>query len=213
VTSASDGLVPWAGRAIQVRPGHLIQGKRATKNDVWEVLETKNPEQIQTNYGLWWRVVNLATGEERAIPPKQVSERVTFMVPADDLAECERSGAPPWQPREWPADAEQVNLLVEQLGATLLAQQDSDTGEIWCPNYADGSRHTEEWSPGVLQRDILEHLRIAHGMDTSGLEAITDWEEQMHKTNQTHWGQHGIKQTPSTGGFPHRHVPEDHSIL
>lgn len=212
MTSVSDGLAEWVGRAGQVRVGHLIQGKKRTKADVWEVLETAIPAQIQTNYGHWWRVVNLSTGVEAKIPPKMISDKVVFMVPADQLDECERKGQPPWTEAEWPANSEEIKLLAEALGATVMFEFDNLTGEVTCPNYAAGARHTAEWSPGVLGRDELEHLRICHGIDTAGLEAKTG-NDFVVALVETHGALHGIKQTPSPGGFPHRHAPEDHSLL
>lgn len=207
--SEVEGLVPWGGRAVQVRVGHRIQGRKATKADVWEVTDMRTPDQIQTNYTLWWKVVNVVTGEELAAPPRQVSERITFMVPEDELAKCESSNSPPWMPREWPSDAEQVKLLMESLGGALLAQHDSVTGEVTCPEYAAGltvngweTRKEEQWA----------HLRICHGVDTSGLEAM-HWDEEITAFTKLHGELHGFKPIPSIGGFPHRHVPEDHSVL
>lgn len=207
MSSASDGLQPWKGRAGDVRVGHLIQGSKATKNDVWRVVEMRNPDQIEYGRTLWWKVENLATGEWAPIPPKSVKAWVTYMLDEAEFEYAEAYGRPPHFPQVWPMDAEQVALLVDTLGATALASQDNETGEIWCPNYAAGHTATG-WRNRVTEQ--FDHLRLCHGMDVRGLEAITDWEHQMLEVTRVHGVAHRDDQP---GGFPHRHVPEDRSLL
>jgi hypothetical protein len=193
------------GRAGQVRVGHFIQGTRRTLDDIWEVLEMKNPDQIRYGEGLWWRVANTTTGEEAAIPPKMVNSKVRFMLTPEEHELAEERRRPPDLPHQYPIDSEEVLLLVEQLGAREIATRDNETGEITCPNYAEGMFHTV---------DEITHLRICHGLDVSGLEAIGNWEERMIATIKAHGELHSAQgRKVAHKGFPHRHVPEDHSIL
>lgn len=208
MTSPADGLVPWRGRAGDIRVGHIIQGDSGAKKDTWEVIDTRNPNQYNLGQTPWFRVRRLGTEEEVAIPPKGHKSLVTFMLTPAELDIAERLGHAPPRPKTRLADADAVALLVEQLGATEIATRDNETGEIWCPDYEAG--HLPE---GVHWRDRaqarLTHLRIAHGMDVSALEAM-DWEEQMYAVTKHHGAAH---RDNLPGGFPHRHVPEDLKLL
>lgn len=210
MTSPSDGLVPWNGRAGDVRVGHILQGDSKAKKDVWEVVDTRNPNQYDMGQTPWLRVQRLGTEEIVAVPPKTIRETVTFMLTPDEFAHAEALGRPPHLPKVMLSDAAEVALLVESLDAKHLATRDDVTGEIWCPAYATGRRHSEDWRPGVLVKDELEHMRIAHGMDVTALEEITDWEDQMNKVIH----HHGVAHRDNLpGGFPHRHVPEEINFL
>lgn len=214
MTSASDGLVEWRGTAGQVRVGHLVQGMKKTKNDVWEVIETRLPAQVEYGYTLWWRVVNKATGEMAAIPPKSVKSTVIFMLTPEEVEVAERTGAPPPLPQQWPSNSDEVALLVQELGAEVLAHRDRETGEIYCPAYGNGAYHSTVWRPGVGVADELEHLRIAHGIDVSALEGIVDPAERLRQVVTEHGRLHGPRSnTIVHRGFPHRHVPEDLSLM
>lgn len=205
MASASDGLVPWGGRAGEIRVGHILQGATKAKKDTWEVIDTRHPNQYDLGRTPWLRVRRLGTEEVVAIPPKTVRDSVTFMLTPEEFETAERFGHAPPRPRTQAADADAVALLVESLGATYLAVRDEATGEIHCPDYAAGAHHTQPWEPGILIRDEMEHLRVAHGVDVSGLEKIEDWEEQMSKV----LNHHGVLHRDNVaGGFPHRHVPE-----
>lgn len=210
MASPSDGLVPWTGRVGDVRVGHILQGDSKAKKDVWEVIDTRNPNQYDLGQTPWLRVRRLGTEEVVAIPPKIVRAPVTFMLTPEEFDHAEAFGRPPYLPKVVLADAAETALLVERLGASLIATRDDETGEIWCPAYATGKRHTERWEPGILIKDELHHMRIAHGMDVTALEEITDWEDQMNKVIH----HHGVAHRDNLpGGFPHRHVPEDTTLL
>lgn len=205
----SDLRTAWEGKAGQVRIGHLIQGNRQTLDDIWEVVEMKNPAQIEYGHTLWWRVVNVTTGVVAAIPPKVLTQKVRFMLTDEEHADAERLRRPPDRARQWPVDSDEVLELVVGLGAEHIASRDNLTGEITCPSYAD------MFGPiGAKGIPEVEHLRLAHGLDVSGLEAIVDWEEKYVAIIAAHGELHGPESSRRAHkGFPHRHVPEDHSIL
>jgi hypothetical protein len=210
VTSASDGLVPWDGRAGDIRVGHIIQGSTKAKRDVWKVIDTRNPHQYDVGRTPWLRVQRLGTEQIEAVPPKTVRTPVTFMLTPEEFEHAAMYGSVPALPKTLLADADEIALLVEKLGATEIVSKDHETGEMWCPNYAYGRRHTAEWEPGILILDQLHHLQICHGMDITGLEDITDWEQQMLAVINHHGEAH---RDNLPGGFPHRHVPEDTTQL
>lgn len=210
MTSPSDGLVPWAGRAGDVRVGHKLQGSTKAKKDVWVVVDTRNPHQYDLGQTPWLRVQRLGTEEVRAIPPKTIRDHVTFMLTPEEFEHAEMYGNAPALPRTMLADAEQIALVVEQLGAVEIISKDEETGEIWCPNYAAGKRHTDVWEPGILVRDELQHMKLCHSMDISALEEMTDWEQQMLAVTKYHGEAH---RDNLPGGFPHRHVPADTTLL
>lgn len=207
-------LMPWLGRAGMVRIGHMLQGMKRTKGDVWEVTEMKNPAQIEFGYTLWWRVVNTTTGEVLPVPPRNVRARVTFMLTPEEYALAEQTKRAPDKPHQWPVDSDEVLMLAETLGAREIATRDNVTGEVTCPSYATGAHHAPEWRPGILLLDEIEHLKICHGLDVSGLEGIVDHNERLKAVATTHGGLHGPRSARMAHkGFPHRHTPEDHSLL
>jgi hypothetical protein len=203
VATAADGLVEFRGVAGDIRVGSKIRGETGAKKDSWEVIDTRNPNQYDLGRTPWLRVRRLGTEEVVAIPPKTVKSPVTFLLLPEELDFAERYGYPPRLPKVLLADAEEVALLVEKLGATEIATRDTETGEIWCPDYEAGAL-----PEGVHWRDRaqakLDHLRLAHGMDISALEQM-DWEPQMLAITQHHGAAH---RDNMPGGFPHRHVPE-----
>lgn len=205
----TDLRIAWEGRAGQARVGHLIQGNRRTLDDIWEIVEMKNPQQIEYGHTLWWLVANTTTGLEAPIPPKMVTARVRFMLTPDEHAHAEETRRPPSLPHQWPVDSEEALLLAQELGAQEIATRDDLTGEITCPNY-----HTQFPAPGAVGVDEIVHLRIAHGLDVAGLEAITDPSARMIEIHKAHGQLHGPESLRlAQSGFPHRHVPEDHSFL
>jgi hypothetical protein len=208
----SEPRMAWKGRAGQVRVGHFIQGSRKTLDDVWEITEMRTPSQIGYANTLWWRAVNVSTGEQVAVPPRVVSAEIRFMLTPEEHAEAEETKRPPTLPRQWPSDSEEVLLLVEKLGAREIATRDETTGEIHCPDY-DGSFDSARPGGNLFGVEEIEHLRIAHGLDVSGLEKLTGDERTIAITKA-----HGPLHAPNVGryaqrGFPHRHTPEDHSIV
>lgn len=201
----TEPRMAWEGRAGQARVGHFIQGNRKTLDDIWEVLEMKHPPQVETNSGLWWRVANTTTGEELPVPPKSLTARVRFMLTPEEWEQAELSRRPPDLPHQWPVDSEEVLLLAQELGATEIASRDAATGEITCPNY-----NYEVIKLGAGPVPEIEHLRICHGLDVTGLEHIADGTERAIAITKAHGPLHGPESSRMAHkGFPHRHVPED----
>lgn len=188
-----DGLYERRGTWGQVVVGAKILGNSGRRGDVWEIIDSRTPDQIRWGESVWYRARSLETGEEATIPPRMVNVPVTFVM---------ESPTGPLPPRTPVSDAEQIALLVEELGATVIATRDNETGEIHCPNYDAGK------SVGDNQygREEAYHLRIAHNIDASGMNS----EERAKIHRQAHNA--AFPQIGKTG-FPHRHVPEDHTLL
>lgn len=190
-TPRRDGWLERKGTWGEVTVGSLIAGRNRT--DVWEVIATSTGAEIQHGYTLWFRVQNQKTGALHSLEPRDKLAPVTFLMKDDS----ERP--PPYTP---PFDSDEIALLVEKLGATPLAQRDNETGEIVCPNYdlniIPGDRYGAQY---------LDHMRVCHGMDVSGLEKLTGDDRTVALTT-AHSAAHkpGYKHT---GGFPHRHLPEE----
>lgn len=165
----------------------------------WEVIALGHGQQVEYGHTLWMRVRDQVSGEEHSVKPQIKTRKVTILTQSP----LDRKTAPPTEP----SDSEAIMLLVRELGATHLATKDNVTGEITCPMYAAGHRHTEEWSPGILGRDEIEHLRFAHGMSVNDDIGIADLATLHGQAHDPRWPNIG------KGGFPHRHVPEDLSIL
>lgn len=202
-------LVEWRGYAGQVRVGHLIRGasKRVIAHETWEITEMKHPAQVPAGHTLWWRAVNRYTGEEVAIPPRLMTARTTFLLTLEEEEEALRTRRPPHVDPTWPVDSDEVVLLIERLGAQEIASRDNVTGEITCPNYSIGD--TARPDGHLYGIEEIEHLRICHGLDTRGLEAMTG-DERVRAIVETHGPLHGpAAKTLHHKGFPHRHVPED----
>jgi hypothetical protein len=194
-----DGYLERRGTWAEVTVGSLIAGEKRT--DVWEIIDTANPPQIEYGHTLWFRARNRPTGEVKSIPPHMVKDPVTFLMKDD-------AEKPP--PRTPPADAEQIALLVEKLGAQEIATRNNETGEVTCPSYAQGK------SVGGNRYGLeeIEHLRICHGIDVSGIQAMPLGKERTIMIAQTHGHLHGPESSKIPhGGFPHRHIPEDLTFL
>lgn len=199
----------WRGKAGQIRVGHWIQGSKRTAKDVWEATEFRNPGQIEYGHTLWMKVANVHTGVEAVVPPKVVTFPTNFLLTDEEFVQAEASRRPPHRPDQWPTDSDEVLLLVEKLGAQDIAMRDNKTGEVICPAYAMGHSHAGNYY-GVEE---IEHLRIAHGIDVSGLLDLRGDERTIAVAN-AHGPLHGPRSAHMAhAGFPHRHVPEDHSFL
>lgn len=192
-----DGWLERKGTIGEITVGSLIAGHNRT--DVWEVIDMRTPEQYEFGHTAWMLLKNHKTGEQMAVPPRNKTYECTFLMRSDEEV------LPPHQP---PSDFDdQVKLLEDVLGATLLAEIDHATGEITCPDY-DGSFRTMSGEKAPRGREFFDHLRIMHGMDISGLEALPLEEQAAAKTTA-----HGRAHNPEhphigKGGVPHRHVPE-----
>lgn len=185
-----DGFIEATGTWGEVTVGCLLAGSNRT--DVWEVIDSKSPDQHEFAHTHWFKVVERKSGVVHAIKPKMINAKCKFLLadPTEKLP-----------PRTPPSDFEEIALLAEALGATILWERDNATGEITCP--------MNEWA-----RDgYLRHLKEAHDIDTRALEALTgdEYTAELHTI-------HGRAHDPryphvGKGGFSHRHVPEEHDII
>lgn len=174
------------GRWRDVVIGSKIRGGKRTKTDVWEIVDMRHGDQVEDGMTLWMKGRNVFTGEEFVSPPHGLNAFVMFKV------EYEGEGQP--SPRPWPTDSDDIMLLVEELGATPIATRDNATGEIMAPSM-DG--FWGDWGEG-----FKHHLRIAHGMDVTGLDDVVSRVE-------AHGRAHRIGDPLNKGGFPHRHASDD----
>lgn len=183
-----DGYFERRARWGEVTIGTLIAGSNRT--DVWEVIDSRAPDQYSYGMTPWFLTRNRVTGEILSVQPRPVKGLLTVLTPEEDTA------LPPRTPG---SDAEAVALLVRELGAQEIATQDRESGEITCPAWEKMVRDDS----GEYER---HHLLVAHNVDATGLDAAE---------RATLHGKAHERRFPDIGkgGFPHRHVPEDHSIL
>jgi len=199
-----DGLIEAKGVWGEVAVGALLSTSKRT--EVWEVIDTRLPEQIDYGKTHWIKIRERSTGVEHVIAPKMVNAPAYFLLSSTD------QNLPAPTP---PSNLEEMALLVEHLGAQLLATRDNATGEIHCPDYnAPNGERT-----GVAP--LLEHMRVCHGMDVGALQAAEaqaradgDFDEVRARIHRAHDEAHSLKHPHvGKGGFSHRHVPEDHTII
>lgn len=199
-----DGYFEHVGTWDEVTVGTILTDPEGYRSKAWEVIAQAHPsdgKQIEFGRTLWMRVREVTSGEEHTLPPKMKHASVKILTkdPRDTQT-----------PDPTPAsDSEMLALLVEKLGATHLATRDNVTGEITCPDYASGKTHEGGTRGGMA--DEMEHLRFAHGVDTTRFEEM-HWDERIREVTSFHGRLHANRE-PSPGGFPHRHVPEDLSIF
>lgn len=199
-----DGWMEHKGTWGEVTVGTVLADPQGYRSKAWEVTATAHPadgKQIEFGRTLWMRVREVTSGQEATLPPKMKTDGVVILTkdPRDTTT-----------PDPTPAsDSDVLALLVEKLGATFLATRDNVTGEITCPDYASG--HTHPGGQRGDMRDELEHLAFAHGVDIKPFQEM-HWEKRIVEVTSYHGRLHMNKE-PSPGGFPHRHVPEDLSIL
>ena len=198
-----DGWFEHKGTWEEVTVGTVIASQK--RSERWEIVEQRMGDQpIEFGHTLWMRAREQTTGAEFTVRPRNKTSKVTILTQSPlDTTTPDRTP---------PSDAEAIALLVEELGATILASRDEATGEIWCPDYASGATHPGG-SPGGC-RDEMEHLRIAHGIDTKPYEEMP-FDERIVAVTTVHGRAHNPKYaaTYNHGGFPHRHGPEDLSIF
>ena len=198
-----DGWFEHKGTWGEVTVGTVIANKQR-RSERWQIVEQAMATPVEFGHTLWMRAREMTTGAEFTVKPRNKTYPVTILTqsPLD-------TQTPPPTP---PTDAEAIALLVEKLGATHLATRDNVTGEITCPDYASGATHEGGQRGGM--RDEMEHLRFAHGIDTTALEALP-FDERIREVTTLHGRAHNPKYQAeiNKGGFPHRHVPEDLSIF
>lgn len=185
-----DGFDQRQGRWKDLGVGMTIErgGRR------WTIIDSAIPPQFQYGYSLWFRF-QAPKGETFNCAPKPLVTPVTILSkPGEDLP-----------PPTLPVGHAEAALLVESLGATEIATKDEASGEIWCP--AHTTMHTGDYGRG----EIL-HLQLAHGLDTSALEALPLAERAVALVKAhgpLHFKNAEALATASGRGFPHRHVPEE----
>ena len=194
-----DGWFEHVGTWGEVTRGTVLSSSK--RSERWEVIDVAMGTRVEYGHTLWMRAREQTTGAEFTVHPRPKTARVKILT--QDPADTE---TPAYTP---PSDSEAVTLLVRELGATHLATRDHETGEIVCPDYSAGHLHEGAERGGM--RAEMEHLRFAHGYDTTDLEALP-FDERLIAVTTTHGGFHGGRAL-SPGGFPHRHVPEDLTLF
>lgn len=197
-----DGWFEHAGTWNEVTVGTVLADpKSRTKR--WEVVAQSHGQQVQPMRTLWMRVREQTTGAEFTIEPRLKTQTVTILTqdPADTAT----------PPQTVTTDTEAILLLVRELGATHLASRDNETGEITCPDYVYTLHEGAE--RGGMKAE-MEHMRFAHGIDTAPLEALP-FDERIVEVTNLHARAHNPAYMAeiNRGGFPHRHVPEDLTLM
>lgn len=194
-TPRRDGWFEHDGRWGEVTVGTVIANSQR-RTERWEVIEQAMSTPVPFLSTLWMRVREMTTGQMFTVPPRNVTTKVIILTedPADTTT----------PPRTPPSDVDAIMLVIEQLGATLLASRDETTGEIVCPDYIYDTHLPTEFSLDILP-GLIEHLQIAHGVEADAglslVEAIT-----------LHGRAHDLSTGVTQGGFAHRHVPEDITV-
>jgi hypothetical protein len=190
-----DGLIEAKGTWGEVRVGSVLSTN--LRSEAWEVIDSRLPDQIEYGHTHWFKIRERNSGREHVVAPKLVTTIAHFLLESPEDARAPK-------PDLEPSNGEEMALLVETLGAQLLATRDNATGEIHCPDYDAPNPERTGIAP------LIEHLRICHDMSVGGIlesessEDIHRIHDQSHSPKFPHVGK---------GGFSHRHVPEDHSIL
>lgn len=187
-----DGLIEARGEWGEVVVGSVLASRK--RSEIWDVIDSKTPDQHAYARTPWFKIRERASGVEHAVSPKMINAKVTFLLTDPTQRQPELTPV---------SDADDVEakmkMLVETLGAQEIYTRDSATGEIWCP-----------WWP----IDDLEHLRVAHDIDTTALEAIEDHDKRRAELTTVHGHAHDARwPAVGKGGFAHRHVPEEHDII
>lgn len=191
-----DGWHEHKGTWAEVTVGTVIADANSRMRR-WEIIATSHGNApIPPMKTLWMRAREQASGEEFTVEPRTKTTRVIILT--EDPRDTK---TPDYTP---PGDTEAVWALVEGLGATLLASRDEATGEITCPDYTYES-HLD--GDGRIKLGLLEHMRIAHGHEHF------DQEDDLPSLITLHAQMHHLENPIGKGGFPHRHVPEDLTLI
>lgn len=189
-----DGWFEHKGTWGEVTVGTVIADANS-RTKRWEIIATSHGTgQIPPMKTLWMRAREQTSGEEFTSPPRTKTSKVIILTrdPADTTT-------PDYTP---PSDTEAIWALVTELGATLMATRDEATGEITCPDYTYES-HLD--GDGAISRGLIEHMRVAHKADVepANLATLITKHAQMHD----------LANASAFAGFPHRHVPEDLTLI
>lgn len=192
-----DGWFEHRGTWGEVTVGTVLATEK--RSERWEVIETAHgTKPIPYGYTLWFKIREQTTGQVHVVEPKPK------YTPVDILTQNPADTQTP-EPTE-PSDAQAVMLLARELGAEVMASFDAKTGEVTCPDYVYRS-HIEGHGDRQISRGLTEHLRVAHSVSVDdGLDIATliGLHGQAHNPEWPNIGK---------GGFSHRHVPEDLSIM
>lgn len=170
----------------------LADHERRSKR--WEIVDVAMHAPVRYGDTLWMRAREQVSGEEVTIAPRVKVHPVTILT--QDPADTATAEPTP------PSDAEATLLLIQELGAEVLAHHDTVTGEVVCPDYIHRG-HGDQ--PHRNIRDgLVEHLRVAHGIKAGDGDYLA--------ISKIHDAEHHPR-TQGSGGFPHRHVPEDLTIF
>ena len=187
-----DGLIEVSAQWKDLGVGMTIEANGRK----WTIVDSAIPAQFQYGHSLWFKF-RAPRGEEVNYPPQPLVRRVTIL----------REPGKPLPPPTLPQGHAEAELLMRELGAVEIATKDNKTGEIWCP------MHTNlDFPKGDYGRGELLHLRLAHGVDTTALEALTGDERTIAivKAHGPLHARHAEALALQNGkGFPHRHVPEE----
>jgi hypothetical protein len=190
-----DGFFEHDATWGEVTVGTLLAQRDKRTNAVWEVIATSHGAgQIEFGNTLWMRLRNVETGQEVTLPPK--SKNGTCVVLTTSPLDTET--APPTDP----VDTEAIMLIVEELGATLLASRDNETGQIACPDYVWES-HLDKDEQQPIRRGLIEHMRFAHAMSVDDDLSYGDALILHGQAHRPDWPNIG------KGGFSHVHLPEE----
>lgn len=189
--------VPWGTIGV----GSIILDRSDRR---WTCIDAAVPTQFEYGKSCWLKF-RAPRGEEFTAKPRYVTSKTMALIDPT---------APPIEPA-WPVGAREAWLLAQELGAVEIATQDAVTGEVWCPDYI------LEDGPGLgLPRPaergawpLIHHLEICHGVDMTALTAayVDDLEGGARAIERAHEDAH--KRPVGGGGFAHRHMPEDLSLL
>lgn len=192
-----DGWYEHKGTWGEVTVGTVIADANS-RTRRWEIIDTSHGTgQIEPMKTLWMRAREQTTGEEFTSPPRIKTGKVIILT--QDPADTE---TPDYTP---PSDTDAVWALVEGLGATLMASIDTETGEVTCPDYINDS-HLSDDEAQPIKRGLLEHMRVAHGHNHF------DTDDSLASLITLHAQMHGPDAVVGAG-FPHRHVPEDLTLI
>lgn len=194
-----DGWFEHKATWQEVVVGTVI-ASRERRSQRWEIIDVAMSTQVDYGRTLWMRARAQATGVEYTVRPRKKVSPVIILT--QDPRDTE-AGDP-----TAPSDADAIMLLVRELGADAMATRDDVTGEITCPDYLYDSHIPRELcEQSTVRSGMIEHMRFAHTLsvnDDLELASAVTLHGQAHHPGWPNIGK---------GGFPHRHVPEDLSIM
>lgn len=191
-----DGWFEHDGTWGEVGVGTVIATPNSRKQR-WEIVDVAMSTPVPYMKTLWMRAREQTTGQEFTVEPRTKTAKAIILT--QDPADTRTAGPTP------PSDADAVWALVEGLGATLMASRDEATGEITCPDYVNES-HIEGLD-APIKRGLLDHMKIAHGHDHF------DHDDELASLITLHAQMHDVNNPAGKSGFPHRHVPEDLTLI